>query len=568
MRIATILTLLTAFALAEAPAAQTTGSCQLGGATSDLDQNQVRARLYNKGNLFYDGGSPVYEVPAGQGVHPMFAAGLWVGGMRADELKIAAATFAQGEEDYEFWPGPLDEDGTLPDPDDCSPYDRIWNVTRSDVEDYDAGGMPTPDLAEWPVGLGAPTCMDENDNARCEPTEAQVEPESREQVIDLEAGELPDLRESAQGAFWVMNDVGNEHLTTLSDPIGLEVRVLAYAYDEAPLQTTTLYDYELVYRGDAPLEEAYFTFFADPDLGYFLDDYIGSAPALDLGFVYNADNNDETSQGGYGTAPPTLGIDFLRGPVLDVDGDGDLDTLGMTRFGYFDNSTDPRTGNPDTDLDFYNYMRGLWKDGTPWTEGGDASDLAGEPVDFIYPNSGSPGSPVPGYWSEVCPQPNCANSLPPDDRRFTMSTGPFTMQPGDVRTVTVGIVWARGSSNYTSLQDMKLLDEQVQAFFDGTLPPVATEDGVPPTGFALAEAFPNPFSERVTLPIRLAEADHATVEVLDVLGRRVGVVLDEVVPVGTREVVWTPEAALPSGVYFVRMQTGGEAVTRAVVLQR
>ena len=43
--------------------AQTPGTCATGTATKDLDINNVRARLYNTGNLFWRGGANVYNVP-------------------------------------------------------------------------------------------------------------------------------------------------------------------------------------------------------------------------------------------------------------------------------------------------------------------------------------------------------------------------------------------------------------------------------------------------------------------------------------------------------------------------
>jgi hypothetical protein len=450
------------------------GDCALGTAAQDLDINNVRARLYNKGNLFFDGGDPNYEVPIGSGLTSIFAGGIWIGGTVGGQIRTAAATYAQGGENYEFYPGPLNEDGTLPNPNDCTQYDKMWKVSRIDIASYFATGSAAPDLASWPTGLGAPTCQDLNGDQRCAPSEPAVEITSRDQVIDLNAGQIPDI-EGDEGIWWVMNDVGGPHLTTLSPPIGLEVQVLAFAFARADaLGDATFYKYKFIYRGQQPLENAFLTIWSDPDLGNYLDDYIGSAPEIGLGFVYNADNDDETGSG-YGAAPPALGYDFFLGPLvnddgLDNDGDGETDEdderLAMTRFGYYDNTADPRAGNPDTDQDYYNYMRGLWRDGTPWTEGGDAQNASGTPVNFVYPNSGSSSSPVPGYWSEVCPDPACSAPIAPNDRRFIMSTGPFTIEPGDVQEVVYGISWAQGSDNFGSLQAMKNADILAQRAFD------------------------------------------------------------------------------------------------------
>ena len=42
---------------------------------------------------------------------------------------------------FEFWPGPLNDDGTLPDPTctgaDGIQFDKIWRVSRADILNYD-----------------------------------------------------------------------------------------------------------------------------------------------------------------------------------------------------------------------------------------------------------------------------------------------------------------------------------------------------------------------------------------------------------------------------------------------
>ena len=175
----------------------------------------------------------------------------------------------------------------------------------------------------------------------------------------------------------------------------------------------------------------------------------------------------------------------FQGPLVDANGDGELEELAMTKYGYYNNTADPRTGNVNTDTDYYNTMRGFWKDGTPWTEGGDATNTDGTPVDFVYPNSGTPQNPTPGYWSEVCPEPSCATPIPPNDRRFVMSTGPFTMNPGEEQKIVYGISWAQGADNFGSLQAMKVADELAQRAFD--------------LGFELAPPPPAPNVEAATL---------------------------------------------------------------------
>jgi hypothetical protein len=508
--------------LAPAAHAQPTG-CTPGTAQAILDVNGVHAGLYNAGNLFFAGGDPQYEVPQGSGIHSMFAAALWVGGTVNGEIRTAAATYAQGSEDYEFFPGPLDDAGNPPA--DCAPYDRIWVVSLEDIETYDQTGVATPDLEQWPGDLGAPFTDANGDGA-----------------YNLADGDRPDIT-GEEMAWWVMNDAAGPHLTTLSVPIGLEVRASAFATSstEPALQYATFYRYEIEYRGTAPFENAYVTFWADPDLGDFGDDYIGSDPDRDLGFVYNADNDDGPF--GYGPNPPAQGARLLETP----------ENLGMTRFGYYNNNSDPRTGNPDTDQDYYNYMRGLWRDGTPWTEGGDGTSVTGNPVQFMYPNSGSASDPVPGYWSEVCPTPDCAQPIVPFDRRFTMSTGPLTMEPGDTAVVAFGLVWARAGSNFESLQAMKAASDIAAAAYANGLVVASEPDAPPPNAYALA-AYPSPFADAATIRLTVPERPQPVrVAVYDALGREVAVLAKGPLPAGAHA-LRLDGGALPAGVYVVRVE--------------
>ena len=57
----------------------------------------------------------------------------------------------------------------------------------------------------------------------------------------------------------------------------MEVQVTAFAFASGhpAVQHTLFYQYKLIYTGTAPLTDAYFGFFADPDLGDGGDDYVG-----------------------------------------------------------------------------------------------------------------------------------------------------------------------------------------------------------------------------------------------------------------------------------------------------
>lgn len=436
--------------------AQTPGNCVLGQHTVDLDIGNVRARLYNNGGLFWRGAGNVYNVPKaeeGQPISPngLFASSIWIGGTTGTQVRTAAQAYGN----WEYWPGPLDENGNPPA--DCSEYDHIYLVSRVDVANYESGQDPIPDLANWPAELGAPV----------------IDGDGVPGNYNLEGGDRPDIL-GDQMAWWVMNDVGNVHENTGTPPIGIELQVSAFAFARpGDIGNSTAYRYKIIYKGAQPLTDAWFGIWSDPDLGNATDDYVGSDTTLGLGFVYNADNDDEGSDG-YGTPAPALGYDFYQGPLVaspgesHTDPDGTVHTdstrLQMTRFLYY-NGDGSYWGNPrGQTTDWYNYLRGIWQDGTPMCFG--RFGYPGFPgcegvAHYMYP-----GDPVTkSYWSEFNVDDE-GTSNPPSDRRLILTTGPFVMNPGDTQEIVYGIVWARGIDNLDSVTKMRQASEVVQRAFE------------------------------------------------------------------------------------------------------
>jgi hypothetical protein len=451
MRLATLVLLLWGFLSVPAALAQMPGDCQLGTAEADLNLADVEARLFTTGSLFF-GNTTVagdgYIAPKGSGRAPMFAAGVWIGGLIDGDLRVAGATYA----DYEFWPGPLEPGATLPNPDDCSAFDRIFVVDAFDIQRYDATGVASDDLAAWPVELGAPVVDGDGD------------PDN----YNLEGGDRPEVY-GHQTAFWVMNDVGNEHRTTLTEPIGLEVRVTAFASAEGLLDRQTFYRYELVNRNDQPFEAARFGFFADPDLGDPSDDYVGSDSTRGMAFVYNADNDDQGGLGGgYGTMPPAFGYDLLSGAEVAM---------------YFPNTTgDDPTSDPRDGDEIYNFLNGLWRDGTPVTEGGNGFMTSGPVTQWAYP-----GDPVTEqFWSEVNIDGMGADN-PPGDRRNLVVSEAFTLAPGESRTFDLALLFAQGDDNLDSVTELRGASDNVQFRYDGSTLFVPGFDPPAPGGIATPE---------------------------------------------------------------------------------
>ena len=432
--------LLTIALVASPVLAQTSGSCVEGTAQRVLDASNVQASVFTNGNLFFGGSTTSgdgYLVPKISRNSPMFAAGIWLSGRVNEEIRVSAARYG----DYLFRPGPLNADGTLPNPSDCSAYDRIWVVNVAEVEAYEAGGSPARDLAEWPVGLGAPT-VDTNGDP--------VAVTSREQVIDLAAGERPDLHGS-QTAFWVMNDVAAPRRDDQTAPLGVEVQVTAFVIAGSELagaSESSFYRFRGINRSANTIENARWSFFTDPDLGDAGDDFVGTDTTRSMAFVYNDSNEDAA----YGSPPPAIGYDILNHELAATSA-----PFGGGAAGAID---------PNTPLQYYNFMQGLWSDSSTVREFGTGFyQTEGDSTAFMF--SGDPVTESP--WSEVNVDGNGTDNAPGDRRHFT--TVAFgTLAPGDTATVDMALLFAVGADYLDSITELRAVSDDVQAAYDaGTL---------------------------------------------------------------------------------------------------
>ena len=98
--------------------------------------------------------------------------------------------------------------------------------------------------------------------------------------------------------------------------------------------------------------------------------------------------------------------------------------------------------------------------------------------------------------------------------------------------------------------------------------PRTTATDAAPAGLAIARVFPNPTTGSATLRYAVATAANVRVTVLDVLGRTVLTATDGPAAAGDHE-VRLDTAALPAGVYVVRLSVDGQAAsTRTLTVVR
>jgi len=86
-----------------------------------------------------------------------------------------------------------------------------------------------------------------------------------------------------------------------------------------------------------------------------------------------------------------------------------------------------------------------------------------------------------------------------------------------------------------------------------------------PTSFALRQNYPNPFNPTTVVPYELANAGMVRLAVYDVTGRMVSTLINAEQSAGRYTATFNA-VGLPSGVYMVRLEAGGQVMTRKLTL--
>ena len=130
----------------------------------------------------------------------------------------------------------------------------------------------------------------------------------------------------------------------------------------------------------------------------------------------------------------------------------------------------------------------------------------------------------------------------------------------------------RGGNNFASGDEFliyalhPLTARDVWVFNPLTSGPVAIRDeGVVPETFALRQNYPNPFNPTTTIEFSLPMASNVRLEIFDVLGRRVTLLVSETLRAGVYRRVWSP-SGIASGMYFYRLQAGDWSDAKKLLL--
>ncbi|MCB0550299.1 MAG: T9SS type A sorting domain-containing protein [Phaeodactylibacter sp.] len=412
--------------------------------------------LYSNGRLFWQGDKGLFDVSYdtlfGVETSPIQAAGLWIGGV--DEVGNLKGAYQLYDEDgkSDFQPGLIQpyymEERINKD------FNKIWRVSWKDIathqQDYWDNQIidnPLPSIYSWP-GSGNPHSEEYNGF----PTPdtplglAPFEDKNGDGIYDPDQGDYPSPERrfcytipTPDEMLWFAFNDEKVNRSTNTDLIQIEVHCLAYAYhceEEELLDNTLILDYKVINKAIEPLDSIYVGMFVDFSIGCPEDDYLGTIPEHGAIYAYNSDNTDGPCSQGTSARHNYFASCSMLGRMLVTDHirNQGIDTV---LFQYFESSMPlyldgeaPSVGQsfPRTSLEFYRYLTGSWRDGSPLHFGQDGFLTEGPaPFPFIYP-----GHPSRSWeWNEA------SAGSSPGKRRAIASAGHFRLNPDKINTFTV-----------------------------------------------------------------------------------------------------------------------------------
>lgn len=445
--------------------------CRPGQTELDVRFGAYSNTLRTGGDLFFDGANArMGVVNEDKSITSLlFGGGVWLAGkVPSGELRMAGVTYRSNTDNFDFYPGPLDQFGQTRE-DDCKKWDKIFSITKKDIKvaiDLIYQGQLVPSsgncdalpfsVRSWPAkgnpyfeqyyGFELPdqelaSFFDYDMDGKYDPCKGDLP------TLALENCDYYSVYEAlesfpSQLHFNIFNDNGGSHRLSAGEAIKMEVHSYFYTFDSKEGEDMSFLKFKTLYKGDVPLDSFYFSLWLDPDLGCYEDDYIGTASHEDLVFIYNEDfidgSNGSPCAGGtlsFEDKIPMLGVAYMQGLKNNAG-----DNTGLTSSWMTENCS---IGNPTLPCD---------------PEGMDSSFYYGMKWNGYY-FDGNPAIPTDTTM--------CSYGIGVGDRRVLMSTGGVSILPGDTKEVVIAITVAKNVPH--PCPDSKYIIEknkQAKSFYD------------------------------------------------------------------------------------------------------
>jgi hypothetical protein len=331
------------------------------------------------------------------------------------------------------------------------------------------------------------------------------------------------------------------------------------------------------------LDSVYFSLWADPDLGNFLDDLVGCDTLINGGFVYQTEQDEQFEEN-----TPSVIMHIVQGPIsyipnityFDNNNNGIYDTtdspltsayniygnilgenikegaLNLTITSFSNNIQRPYFDTP-SEIDYrggmlgYNLYSSEFINPCEWTLG----KILNEDCSNISPYFMYSGDPIllKGWIN--------TNK---NDQRIMINTGPFQLVKSIPIDIVVAYTIGEAERPLQSLKAAKINARNVQFYFrNNAFETIDEELSIPDFGepiikFNLKQNYPNPFNPTTKITYSIPYSDNpqnVTLKIYNLLGEVVTTLVDEIKPTGIYSINFSA-TNLSSGVYIYSLSNG------------
>ena len=372
--------------------------------------------------MFFDGLDAYFKYPKDANTSTIFSGGLWMGGIRDGNLKVAARTYGNlSGQDY--WAGYIGDGIGVTS---TNRVNKVWKIKRNELRDFlndiEDGSLSRPipyDILTWPA-IGNPHFEIYKTSYTINQPLADFVDVNSDGIYNAYDGDYPVMK-GDEMLWWVFNDSKDIHSQTTGDPVEADIVAMAYGYDcptVSHLYNTLFVEFQITNQASTTIDSFFAGFWTDIDLGCYTDDFIGSDSTGSYYYSYNQTPTDASCN--FPNSPQSYGNNVPVQSVLFLDN-------SMDNFIYYQNaglSQNPALSDPSTANEYYHYLNANWRDGTPLTVGGDGYQQNSQVTNYAF--SGNPANN--SEWSM------CTSSIGSDFRSIG-SSGPHTLQAGEQMTL-------------------------------------------------------------------------------------------------------------------------------------
>ncbi len=501
---------------------------------TETRQSNIVMKLSNYGLFGFDASSLSFGVqwPRGSSNDYLSAGGIWFGAKKkaagqSESNKLTVISYNPSSASSWMVPGRISDGKELRQDAIAARKNGLYSSL-----DFDADGATDKDQANWPI-------WHNNDNLL--------------PGFDRYFGSLVDAVDERSPAFFPLGPVYlsdedivcsyrdtdidryeglPDNLEQLGLPLGIQFDQTLYSWRKGDLADVVILRYVFTNVSDTELEDCFFGSLIDPDISNsanraFQNDRARAFladPSLNLALAWSEATMGDADAGlGY------VGVALVESPAVDSE--------GRLR-------SDKRVYERSEQLGLTSLR--VW---SPIIEPKEIT----ERYDFMA-NPLLEGPTVPG------------------DYRILLSTGPFTLMPGESSSVAVAIAMAStasGGDANGSDDDAANLVRVIKAAGDTYYSEVRTTDVAEDRGAELPRPQfslrPNPARDQVHLALRLSQAGPLQIDIISLAGVRVAELESGVFPTGEFQRDY-PLNGLAAGMYYLRVTSGGQTAVQPVAI--